>query len=68
MNEQAGERANEAAHAEDTSRHLSDPVRELDLEAEARGLREDEVWQREGPARRCGSRALIGVARTKGTT
>ena len=30
------------------SRHLDDPVREIDLAREARELRADETWQREG--------------------
>ncbi|HET7752687.1 MAG TPA: cupin domain-containing protein [Anaeromyxobacteraceae bacterium] len=34
--------------AEDRSRHLGEPVREIDLAREARELREDETWQREG--------------------
>ncbi len=46
--ERTGERAGEAARAEDTSRHLADPVREIDLAAEACALREDEAWRREG--------------------
>ncbi len=33
---------------EDRSRHLSDPVRQIDLAAEAHDLREDETWRREG--------------------
>jgi quercetin dioxygenase-like cupin family protein len=32
----------------DRSRHLDDSVREIDLAREARELREDETWQREG--------------------
>src|SRR5512144_1418999 len=32
----------------DGSRHLGDPVREIDLADEARELRADETWQREG--------------------
>ncbi len=36
------------ASGEDRSRHLGDPVRELDLAREARELRADETWQREG--------------------
>ncbi len=46
--QQTGEDAGEGGRAGDTSRHLADPVREIDLEAEARELREDETWLREG--------------------
>jgi quercetin dioxygenase-like cupin family protein len=38
----------QASGGEDRSRHLADPVRELDLAREARELRADETWQREG--------------------
>jgi quercetin dioxygenase-like cupin family protein len=43
-----GEQPEQAAGAEDRSRHLGDPVREIDLAGEARELREHETWQREG--------------------
>ena len=33
---------------EDGSRHLDDPIRKIDLAREARELRADETWQREG--------------------
>ncbi len=46
--ERTGRQAKEVPRAADTSRHLADPVREIDLVAEARALREDETWQREG--------------------
>ncbi len=46
--EQAGKHPGQAAPAEDTSRHLADPVREIDLVAEARELRRDETWERDG--------------------
>ncbi len=42
----------QVAQAEDTSRHLADPVREIDLLAEARELRRDETWEREGHSAR----------------
>ncbi len=46
--ERMGEHAGEVARGEDGSRHLADPVREIDLVAEAHGLREEEPWRREG--------------------
>lgn len=38
----------QTAGTEDGSRHLGDPVREIDLAREVRELRADETWQREG--------------------
>jgi quercetin dioxygenase-like cupin family protein len=38
----------QTAGVEDRGRHLGEPVREIDLAREARELREDETWRREG--------------------
>lgn len=46
--ERAGEETGVGAHVEGVSRHLASPVRHIDLAAEARALRQDETWQREG--------------------
>ncbi len=46
--ERAGEETRGSAHVEGVSRHLANPVREIDLAGEARELRQDETWQREG--------------------
>jgi quercetin dioxygenase-like cupin family protein len=47
MGEQGG-----VARAQDGGRHLADAVREVDLAAEARSLRDEEAWQREGHSAR----------------
>jgi quercetin dioxygenase-like cupin family protein len=46
--ERTSELFGDTTRAEDRSRHLADPVREIDLAKEARELRKDETWQREG--------------------
>lgn len=46
--ERTGERAGADQAAEDRSRHLADPVRQVDLADVARELREGETWRREG--------------------
>ncbi len=46
--ERSGQHPREIARGDDGSRHLADPVREIDLVAEARALREEEPWRREG--------------------
>jgi quercetin dioxygenase-like cupin family protein len=46
--ERTSELFGDATRAEDRSRHLADPVRQIDLAKEARELRKDETWQREG--------------------
>jgi quercetin dioxygenase-like cupin family protein len=52
MDEQAGERHEGGVPGEGAGRHLSDAVRELDLAEEARSLREEETWRREGHSAR----------------
>lgn len=50
--EQAGERHEGGAPGVGGGRHLADALRELDLAEEARSLREEETWQREGHSAR----------------
>ena len=48
MSEDEKAQADAGSSAEDRSRHLADPLREIDLAEAARALREDGTWQREG--------------------
>ena len=48
MSEQEKGRAETGSSGVDRSRHLADPLREIDLAEAARALREDATWQREG--------------------